>query len=163
MNSTNKLGPRMEPCEPVEHLREQTAKKTYNFQELPPACGKVFFLHMHRPPLAYEVFDRPVLPSAQAIFVLCVGHFSSRKGLFFEKGHFLLKKRLFYLKLKSGLNRPKSNEFLQFLALPDTIFPVAPLFCHFRPIFWGQANMLACPAYVKNNLTPLPAPCTLRT
>ena len=63
---------------------------------------KGFFLHMHRPPLAYEVFDRPFLPSAQAIFVLCVGHFSSRKGPFLSKKATFCWKNDFLLKIRTG-------------------------------------------------------------
>ena len=89
----------------------------------------------------------------QASFALSAGHFcplcgtffSPKRPIFVEKSHFLLKNG--FLLKKSRLNRQKSNEFLQFLVLSDTIFPVELLFCHFRPVFWGQANMLACPAY----------------
>ena len=97
-----------------------------------------FFLHMHRSPLAYEVFDRPVLPSAQPAGHFCplCGLFPPKRPIFVEKGHFLLKKRFC---LKSGLNRPKSNEFLAHV--PDTIFPVAPLFLSL------QANILRTGQY----------------
>ena len=100
---------------------------TYRRREVNSGLGFFFYTcsmhrhpwHMKHPwpyeaPLAYEVFDRPVFPSA-------------------EKTTFCL---------KSGLNRPKSNAFLHFwpfraqLFMWRHFFVTSGQFSEDRPICW---------------------------